>query len=167
MWSLKNWVKEKFMRGNGGWHQSYFTPKFPEKCINTQKKGKPPFARSSWETRMFNWCDLNQNVIQWGSEVLEVPYIFDIDKKVHRYYPDIWCKLKGKDGKTKTYLIEIKPKKQESKPKLPRNKTRKAMKNYNIALIEYIKNQNKWKYARIYCEGKNWQFKVLNETTLF
>ena len=66
-----------------------------------------------------------------------------------------------------TYLIEIKPRKQESKPKVPRNKTRKAMKNYNIALIEYVKNKNKWKYAKRYCEGKDWRFKILNETNLF
>ena len=100
------------------------------------------------DLKIFDLGDLNQNVIKWGSEILEVPYIYDVDKKVHKYYPDIWCKLRGKDGKVQTYLIEIKPQKQESKPKLPRNKTRKAMRNYNIALLEYIKNQNKWKYAR-------------------
>ena len=150
-----------------GYYQGEFRPKNPEKCINMRNGKKKAFARSSWETRMFTWCDLNDNVIEWGSEVLKVPYIFAVDQKLHNYIPDIWARIKGKDGFVRTYLLEIKPHKQTSMPKAPKNKTKKAVRNYNYAKIEYIKNKNKWEYARMFCEGKKWEFRILTENELF
>jgi len=158
------WFKEKVM---GRWYQGEFTPKNPKKCINLTLGGQKPFARSSWEMRLMNWCDSNKNVISWGSEIIKVPYIFEIDQKLHNYYPDIWCKIKDKDGLVQTYLVEVKPDKQQKKPVPPRNKTRKAMMNYNLALREYVKNQNKWKYAKRFCAGKNWKFRIITEKILF
>ena len=148
------------------WYQSYFTPKNPTKCIN-MRQGKPPYARSSWETRVFNWCDLNDNVLEWGSEVIKVPYIFDADKKLHNYIPDIWCRLKNNNNEINTYILEIKPIKQTTPPKEPKNKTKKALRNYNYAKLEFLKNKNKWFYARQFCEGRDWKFRIISENTIF
>ena len=155
-----------FMGRNTTFYQASFKPKNPSKCINI-KNGKLPYARSSWETRMFNWCDTNDNVIHWGSEIVEIPYIFEVDQKIHKYYPDIWCKLKDVNGKEQIYLIEIKPQKQTTPPKVPKNKTKKSIKNYNYARYHYIKNKNKWKFAQQYCETRMWKFRVMSEGTLF
>lgn len=152
------------------WKQGYFIPTYPEKCINI-KQGKNPFARSSWEFYMFNWCDKNANVIRWGSEIIKIPYIYDVEKvkgihKTHMYYPDIYFE-KLKNGVKEIHLIEIKPIKQKNKPIVPKLKTKKAIRNYYKALYEYVKNQNKWKYARMFCEGKCWKFGLLTENEIF
>lgn len=155
------------------WVQGKFEPKNPQKCMNLHmSNAKLPFARSSWEFNMFHYLDENKNVVRWGSEILDIPYIYDIDKargihKTHKYYPDIYCEIINKNGNIVKYLIEIKPNKQKNKPVKPKNKTRKAMMNYQNALCEYVKNKNKWKYAQMFCEGKNWQFKILTEKDIF
>ena len=135
-------IWNNFMGKKKKWYQGYFTPQNPKKCINI-RQGKKPFARSSWETRMFNWCDENENVIEWGSEIIEVPYIFDIDHKLHKYIPDIWARIRGKDNMIRVYLLEIKPQKQTHAPKRPKNPTKKALKNYNYAKYHWIKNKNR------------------------
>ena len=151
---------------NKKYYQSYFVPKNPKKCTNV-RRGQQIFARSSWETRMFNWLDLNENVLEWGSEIVKVPYIFDVDQKLHNYIPDILCRIKENDNKIQVYLLEIKPQKQTQPPKVPRNKTKKAVKNYAYAKQQYIQNQNKWKYAKSFCEGKKWKFRLVTEQNLF
>ena len=168
MWNLFNWW---FMKKKGGWMQNHFSPKNKEKCMNL-KNGKLPFYRSSWELKVFNWCDENKNVVRWGSEILEIPYIYDIDAvngvhKTRKYYPDIYCEIRNKEGVLNTYVIEIKPVKQKDKPIKPKRQTVKAMRNYTYAVHEYVKNMNKWKYARSFCEGKNWKFRLLTENNIF
>jgi hypothetical protein len=110
---------------------------------------------------------MNKNVTLWGSEVFEIPYIYEIDQKLHRYYPDFYLEMIDSNKKLSKFLIEIKPKKQMSKPIPPKNKTEKAIKNYNYAMCEYIKNMNKWKHARMFCEARDTKFKVLNEDIIF
>lgn len=168
MWKIFNWLG---MGNNKSWTQGKFTPKHPDKCVNI-KVGKKPFARSSWELKMMNWLDENKNVVKWGSEILKIPYVYDIDKvkgvqKLRHYYPDFYIELINKNSQLKKYVVEIKPGKQMVKPPMPKNKTRKAMKNYGYALYEYIKNKNKKKYAELFCEGKNWEYKVITEQDIF
>lgn len=152
---------------NGSFKQGNFIPKNVDKCLN-YKMGKPIYYRSSYEERMFNWCDMNKNIVKWGSELIEIPYVYDYDPdKLHRYYPDVYIELIDTNGNLKKYLIEVKPKKQTEKPIKPKRKTNKAIMNYNNRVKEYIKNLNKWKYASIFCEGKNWEFKLVTENDLF
>ena len=166
-WLITFWNNLMGQRKHGGYYQGEFEPKFPEKCLNIRRNGKKPFGRSSWEFRVFNWLDLNENVIEWGSEVVKIPYIFDIDQKLHNYFPDIIARIKDKDGIPHTYLLEIKPEKQTTPPKVPQRKTKKAMKNYDYARYHYIMNKNKWRSARQYCEGKEWKFRLVTEKNLF
>ena len=50
-----------YLKGN-------FNPKHPEKCLNYNGRvtiAKPVTFRSSWEKIFANWCDLNENVLEW------------------------------------------------------------------------------------------------------
>ena len=40
------------------------------------------------------YCDLNENILEWGSEEIAIPYRSPIDNRVHRYFPDFYVKLK-------------------------------------------------------------------------
>lgn len=151
---------------NEKYDQNYFIPKNKDKCIN-YNDSKKIIYRSSWEKRFMNFCDMNKKVIKWGSETISIPYIYDIDQKVHNYYPDFYLEMLNKDGKKVKYLIEIKPKKQMNIPQIPKRKTKKAMNNYNYAKCEYIKNKNKWKSANSFCDVRNIKFRILNEDILF
>ena len=74
-------------------------------------------CRSLWERRVCKYLDENINVLRWGSEELIIPYYSPVDKKNHRYYPDFIAEIKDKSGNIKTYVIEVKPKKQTKPPK--------------------------------------------------
>jgi len=119
--------------------------------------------RSLWELRFMKYCDLNINILEWGSEEIALPYLSPLDDKVHRYFPDFYIKVKENDGKIKKYIIEVKPKKQTVEPIPQKKKT----KGYIYEVMEYAKNQAKWKAAREFCEDRQWIFKVITEDELF
>ena len=54
------------------------------------------------------WCDKNENVLQWGSEEIVIPYISPVDRRVHRYFPDFYVKAKTRDERIKKYIVEVK-----------------------------------------------------------
>ena len=60
--------------------KSRYKPSFPKKY-----KGDPNniICRSSWERKFCHWCDLNENVLEWGSEEFWIPYRSPVDNKVH------------------------------------------------------------------------------------
>ena len=114
--------------------------------------------RSLWERQVFRWLDSNKNVALWNSEEVVVPYRCKSDNKIHRYFVDLYVKFN--DGKS--YLIEIKPKKQTIPPKKP---TRKSKKYLNEVMV-YIKNQSKWEAANAVCQRNGWKFIILTEDHL-
>ena len=63
--------------------KSKYKPSFPKKY-----KGDPTniICRSSWERKFCRWCDMNENILQWGSEEFYIPYMSPLDKRVHKYY---------------------------------------------------------------------------------
>ena len=63
-------------------------------------------CRSSWERRFCKWCDLNENITEWGSEEFWIPYRAP-DGRVRRYFPDFIIKVKENTGQLKTYVIEV------------------------------------------------------------
>ena len=73
-------------------------------------------CRSSWEAKFCNYCDINENIIEWGSEEFWIPYRSPLDNRVHRYFPDFLIKIKESTGIIKTYVIEVKPRKQTRPP---------------------------------------------------
>jgi hypothetical protein len=132
---------------------------------NTKKYvGNPSniIYRSLWERKFMIYCDTNENILEWGSEELVIPYRSPVDGKIHRYFPDFYIKVKEPDGNIKKYLIEIKPHKQTMPPKKPQRQT----KGYIYEAYEYAKNQSKWEAAKEYCKDRQWEFKVLTENEL-
>ena len=130
------------------------------KLINPQKyKGDPSLIvyRSMWEKHCFKWCDTSKDVLEWSSEEIIVPYYYDVDKKYHRYFPDLKIKLSS----GVTYLIEIKPDK-ETRPPEGQRKT----KQYISEGLTYVKNVNKWKAADSFAKDRGWIFQVWTEKTL-
>ena len=136
-----------------------YQPSFPKKY-----KGDPTniIYRSLWERKFMRYCDLNENILEWGSEEIIVPYRSPVDRRVHRYFPDFYIKIKESNNTIKKYLIEIKPKKQTVPPKKPQRQT----KGYLREAYEYAKNQSKWAAAREFCADRGWEFKVITEIEL-
>ena len=118
--------------------------------------------RSSWEKVFMRYCDKNSNILEWGSEETIIPYRSPLDQRIHRYFPDFYIKVRDNDGKAKKYIIEIKPKKQCIEPKVQKRKTKK----YIREVMEYAKNQAKWKAAREYCADRHLELKILTEDNL-
>ena len=143
----------------GETYKSKYKPSFPKKY-----KGNPNniICRSSWERKMCRWCDLNESVLEWGSEEFYIPYLSPIDNRVHKYFPDFIVKLKENSGQIKTYVIEVKPKKQTRPPKPGKKKT----KSYIYEATEYAKNQAKWKAAVEFCKDHMIEFKIITEDEL-
>ena len=109
------------------------------------------------------YCDTNENILEWFSEEIAVPYRSPIDNKIHRYFPDFYIKVKESNGSIKKYIIEIKPKKQTLEPIPQKRKT----KGYIYEVYEYAKNQAKWNAAKEWCADRGYEFKVLTEDNLF
>jgi hypothetical protein len=139
-------------------YKGWFTPKNPNKY-----KGNPEriVYRSSWELRVMKNLDENPSVIWWASEELFVKYVSPVDKRVHRYFPDFIVRVKKKDGKEATMMLEIKPEKQ-TRPPTQSRKTRKML----VEAATYAINQEKWKAAELFCLEHGWQFKILTEKEL-
>lgn len=140
-------------------YKGKYQPSYPKKY-----KGDPRniIYRSLWERRFMKYCDLNENILEWGSEEIALPYLSPIDNRVHRYFPDFYIKVKESNGQIKKYLIEIKPKRQTVPPVKPKRQT----KGYIYEAYEYAKNQAKWSAAQEFCKDHQWEFKVLTEDDL-
>jgi hypothetical protein len=140
-------------------YKGKYQPSYPKKY-----KGDPSniIYRSLWERKFMKYCDLNENILEWGSEEIALPYRSPVDNRVHRYFPDFYIKVKESNGQIKKYLIEIKPKKQTVEPQVQKRKT----KQYIYEVVEYAKNQAKWRAAKEFCEDRQWVFKVLTEDDL-
>lgn len=136
-------------------HQGKYTLRNPDKY-----KGNPDEVvyRSMWEKYCFVWADTSTDIVAWSSEEVVVPYKFDLDKRMHRYFVDM--KIKFSNGKT--LLVEIKPYKETLPPVFTGKKTPR----YVNESITYVKNQNKWKAAEKYAEERGWEFVKWTEVEL-
>ena len=102
-------------------YKGKYYPSFPRKY-----KGDPTniVYRSLWERKFMVYCDKNQNILEWASEEIAIPYRSPIDNRVHRYFPDFYMKVKETNGRIKNYVIEVKPAKQTKPPKKPKRQTK-------------------------------------------
>ena len=136
-------------------YKGIYRPSNPKKYVGDSNR---IVYRSLLERRFMLYCDRTEDVINWASEEVSIPYISPIDKKLHRYYPDFIVKT----SKGRKLIIEIKPFKQISQPKAPKRKS----KAYLREQLEYIKNNAKWKAAKAFCEDKGFEFKIITEKEL-
>ena len=139
--------------------KSKYQPSYPKKYKGDSSN---IICRSSWERKFCRWCDLNESILEWGSEEFWIPYLSPVDNKVHRYFPDFIIKVKESAGQVKTYVVEVKPKKQTQPPKKPKRQT----KSYIYECKTYAVNQAKWKAAVEFCKDHMIQFKVITEDEL-
>jgi hypothetical protein len=70
--------------------------------------------------------------------------------------------VKEHNNKIKTYVVEVKPKKQTLPPK-PR---KKVTKSYIYECQTYAVNQAKWKAASEFCKDNRIEFKIITEQEL-
>ena len=139
-------------------YKGRFSPKNPAKYNGDSTN---IIYRSLWELRVMKYLDDHPGVIWWASEELVIPYWNPIDNRKHRYFPDFVAKVKTKEGKIKTIVIEVKPDKQ-TKPPVQKRKTKK----YLEESATYLINQSKWKAASEFCKDHGWEFKILTEHDL-
>ena len=126
---------------------------------NTDKyvgNGKPKF-RSSWEMTFMMFLDSNDNVINWASEPLSIPYRHPLTGKMTMYVPDFIVTYKGPNNTRKTELIEIKPKSQSV--------VEAKMKDREKAVIAV--NYAKWDQATKWARQNGITFRVLTEENIF
>jgi hypothetical protein len=140
-------------------YSGLFKPKNPQKYV-----GDPTniVYRSSWECKVMSWLDRNPSIISWASEELIIPYKSPVDNRMHRYFPDFVVKVQNKEGKTKTMVLEVKPKKQS----LPPEPRKRVTKQYINEVMTYGVNQAKWHAANEFCLDRGWEFRVLTEKDL-
>ena len=114
--------------------------------------------RSNLERYYMNYFDQNDSIIQWNSEEYIIPYTSALDdhKVIHRYYMDMWLKIKTKSGKLQEVLVEVKPDVETRQPKPPKNG--KMTNSYRLKITDWIRNDAKWKATKEYCKKNNMLF---------
>ena len=139
--------------------KSRYKPSNPQKY-----QGNPNniICRSSWERKFCMWADRKDSVVSWASEEINIPYISPKDNRLHRYYPDFLIKVKESNNRIKTYVVEVKPKKQTMPPK----KRSRITKSYIYECQTYAVNQAKWKAASEFCKDNRIEFKIITEDEL-
>lgn len=141
------------------WCQGKYQPENPHKYKGD--KGHIIF-RSSWELKMFRYCDLAENVLKWSSESVIVNYKDPMTGSNRRYFVDVYLKHRTKDGQIKEKLIEVKPAKQCKAPARQKRKTKKYLKEVET----FILNQAKWKAADKYAKKRGMDFVLFTEREL-
>ena len=135
------------------WAQGDYT------IINRDKyvgKGNPRY-RSGWEFSFMKFCDSNDNVLQWASESIAIPYRHPLTGKMTQYIPDFLITYRTRDNTVRAELIEIKPKSQsviESK-----------MNSRDRAVVAI--NYSKWDAATKWARKNGLSFRVITENDMF
>jgi hypothetical protein len=119
-------------------------------------RGTPRY-RSGWELAFMRFLDNNDNILQWASESISIPYRNPITGKQSIYVPDFLITYKNRNNQMIAEVIEIKPKKQsvvESKMK--------ANERATVAV-----NYAKWDSATKWCRKQGLLFRVITEDDMF
>lgn len=155
--------------------QGRYVPKHVEKCLNMNGTLGAPLAptyRSSWELKFMKFCDKFDSVLEWGSEVVKIPYISEVDGKQHQYITDFYFVCRDACDRIVKYIIEVKPKSQVVNldenyniiyPDPPKTKTRKSIENWQEKCNTLRVNNSKWNAARKWCEINGCIFKIITE----
>ena len=103
------------------------------------------------------FCDTNDNILQWVSESIAIPYRHPLTGKMTNYVPDFLVTYRTKNNTMRAELIEIKPKKQsviESKA---------SARDRAIVAVNYAK----WDAATKWCRRQGLTFRVITEDQIF
>ena len=119
-------------------------------------QGSPRY-RSGWEHSFMRFCDTNDNILQWASESIRIPYRHPLTGKMTSYVPDFLITYRTRDNTVKAELIEIKPKGQSV--------VEEKMKSRDRAVVAI--NYAKWDAATKWCQRNGLTFRVITEDDLF
>ncbi len=142
----------------GKFKQGLYTLKNPDKYIGDPNK---VVYRSSWELNLHGFFDNNTNVIQWGSEIVCIPYIKPTDGRIHRYYPDYFVEYVTPSGELIKELIELKP---NSQTKMSRSKNVRHRLYENLT---FAVNSAKWAAAEDWCKLNNIKWRIVTEQHVY
>lgn len=126
---------------------------------NTTKyvgKGLPRY-RSSWEWAFMNFCDTNENIMQWASEPVRIPYRHPLTGKMTTYVPDFIVTYRGPNNTLRGELIEIKPKSQSL------IEDKQSQRDRAQVAINYAK----WDQATKWAKNNGLTFRVITEEQIF
>mgnify|MGYP003327822373 FL=1 len=140
-------------------YQGIFKPKNPSKYTGDVNN---IIYRSGWEHKFMQYLDSHQDILEWSSEELAIPYLSPVDNRYHRYFPDFIVKKRNKEGLIETLIIEIKPKSQTKEPAVKN----KITKQYLHEVFQWGTNQAKWKACEQYCTKRGFRFCILTEHEL-
>ena len=157
----------KKLKPNDRYFNGKYQPNNPEKYIGDIHG---IVFRSSWELRFCKYCDLNPSILKWSSEPISIQYWDPIDKKMRKYHPDYYIKVKKKDGTEEDWIVEIKPLKQyrlANKPELKGKVTEKKLKEYNEKLSIWIINRCKFEAATKFAKSIGYKFGAIDESFIF
>jgi len=139
------------------YHKGKFTDiKNPQKYVGDKNDIT---YRSHWERNVMRWLDLNENVVEWASEEIAIPYEHPLHKRRYKYYPDFYIKFKN--GHVK--VVEVKPKVQTEKPAKPKGKPGHK---YLNEMLTYTVNMAKWHKATEVSKDNKFKFEIWTEDTL-
>ena len=145
-------------------YKGKYNPQNPKKYVGNVEEIR---YRSLWERRFMVYCDTNDNIVKWGSEIVKIPYISPLDGRKHNYLVDFIIETIDKIGDRTVSLIEIKPKKQCKEPKKPQNTNKRQKSNYIYEAKTWAVNQEKWEAAHRFANEKGWKFVILTEDDIF
>lgn len=131
-----------------------FKLKNPEKYIGTGT----PMWRSSWEQAVMVTLDSHPSIEKWASESIKIPYRNPLTGKFTIYVPDFFVVYTDKTNKKFVELWEIKPEKHTLK---------EAAGNSKLNQAHLLVNTAKWAAARLFCEQKGINFRIITENDLF
>jgi hypothetical protein len=119
-------------------------------------KGTPRY-RSGWEMTFMMFLDSNDNIVQWASESISIPYRNPITGRQSMYIPDFFVTYRDRNNQTRAELIEIKPKKQSL------IESRMSDRDRAIVAVNYAK----WDAATKWARRNGLIFRVINEDQIF
>jgi hypothetical protein len=119
-------------------------------------KGFPRY-RSSWEWAFMNFCDGNENICQWASEPVRIPYRNPLTGKMTTYVPDFIVTYKGPNNTLRGELIEIKPRSQSMV------EDKQSQRDRAQVAINYAK----WDAATKWAKNNGLTFRVITEDQIF
>ena len=133
--------------------QGIYTIKNASKYVG---KGQPRY-RSGWEHAFMRFCDNNDNVLQWASESISIPYRNPVTGKQSIYIPDFLITYRTRNNTMVAELIEIKPKKQSIIESKASNRDK----------LIVAQNYAKWDAATKWAARNGLRFRVVTEEDLF
>lgn len=103
------------------------------------------------------FCDTNDNILQWASESIRIPYRHPLTGKQTIYVPDFLITYRTRDNTVKAELIEIKPRGQSLITE------RQSSRDRAVVAVNYAK----WDAAQKWCRRQGLVFRVITEDDMF